>query len=165
MVGSSYLPRGVGAPGALAAFGGERLGPAGLATVAPGPYWWLDPRAYPAAGSEASKKLRRRQPEPAPKPACTHTVAASCLQRGEGLGFKVCPRRPGNREPDHTGSSSGLPPATGLWFLVGGRLSLGFFSSSCPLCPAAQAWPFLLTCFPRRNPSPRAVIPRLLCGT
>lgn len=81
---SSYLPPAVGDPGALAAFAGEGLRPAGPASVAPGPYLPLHPRVHPAAGSGASKKLQRRWPEPVPGPARTHTVAASCLQRKEG---------------------------------------------------------------------------------
>ena len=42
-----------------------------------------------AAGSGASKKLRRRRPEPGPRSVHVHTVAASCLQRREGLSIKV----------------------------------------------------------------------------
>ena len=42
-----------------------------------------------AAGSGASKKHRRRQPEPGPRSVHVHTVAASCLQRREGLSIKV----------------------------------------------------------------------------
>lgn len=68
---------------APAAFDGERLGPAGPAGVVPGPLWSLVQRMHPVAGSGASKKLQRRQPEPALRPACTRTVEASCLKGGE----------------------------------------------------------------------------------
>lgn len=85
----SYLPPVVGDPGAPAAVGGERLGPAGPPSVASGPYWPSDPRVHPAAGSGASKKLQRRWPEPVPGSAGTHTVAASCLQRKEGWSSKA----------------------------------------------------------------------------
>lgn len=86
---SSYLPPRVGDSGTSAAFGGERLGPAGPASVAPGPSWSLDLRVCPAAGSGASKKLQRRWPEAAPRSGHTRTVAASRLQRSEGPSLKV----------------------------------------------------------------------------
>lgn len=84
VLAGSYLPPAVGDPGALAAFGGERLGPVGPAHVAPDPYLLLDPRVHLAARSGASKKLQRRWPEPVPRSVRTHIVAASCLQRKEG---------------------------------------------------------------------------------
>lgn len=99
-ISGSYLPPGVGGPGAPSAFVGERLGPAGWANALLGSYWPQDLQALPAAGSGASKKLRRR-PEPVPRTAQrTHTVAASCLPRRVGRSLKVGPFRPLPLGPD-----------------------------------------------------------------
>lgn len=76
-VSSSYLPPGEGAPGAPAAFGGERLGQADPAHVALCPCWLLVLRTHLAAGSQASKKLQSRRPEPAPGSGHRRRVAAS----------------------------------------------------------------------------------------
>lgn len=169
-VSCSYLLPSVGNPGAPAAFGDERLGPAcpaGLANAGPGPYWPLDLRVRPAAGSRASKKLRRRRPEPAQRSAHTHTVAASCLQRREGLTLKVGL----SRHPEAG------PWTDGLQALLADGSAVLRWVADCPSrellqllpAPGRPPGPFLLTspnysnCFSRRILKPRATFSKLSC--
>lgn len=135
VVSSSYLLPSVRDPGAPAAFGGERLGPTGPAHVAPGPYWPLDPRVHLAGGSGASKKLQRRWPEPAPRSAHTHPVAASCLQRRDGLSLKVGLSRHPEAGPGPS-LLTDLQFCVGLWSVPPGpaRSSPNSQPQALPLC-------------------------------